>query len=40
MTKEDILKEPLTVFFSSMVAFGYNKNPDKEAMVKQNKRLP
>jgi len=31
--KEDILKEPISIFFSSMAAFGRNKNPDKVAML-------
>ncbi len=38
--KEDILKEPISVFFSSMVAFGRNKNPEKAAMAAAHKQPP
>ena len=34
LKKEDILKEPLSIYFSSMVAFGNMKNENKEMMMK------
>ena len=30
LSKEDILKEPLVIDISSLVAFGSEKNPDKQ----------
>ena len=35
LTREDVLKEPLTIFFSSMVAFGHSKRDNKSELLMQ-----
>ena len=35
LAREDVLKEPLTVYFSSMVAFGQNKRDNKQELLLQ-----
>ena len=35
LTREDVLKEPLTIFFSSMVAFGNSKRDNKSELLLQ-----
>ena len=40
LKKEDITKEPLTVFFSSMIAFGNQKNEKKNQNMVNYEQAP
>ena len=40
LKKEDIAKEPLTVFFSSMIAFGHQKNEKKNQNMMNYEQAP